>query len=151
MGVLKVVEKPLSWEETKTYREKIKHFGLIQFVKNYNRMKEKEDFAFKWGDEVEHYIINIDETNKTTSLCLKGDEVLNKLHALNSGLPEDQQIEWKPEYSDFMVEAWRPIQRFIGSTGSRRRQHADSNGSSVEGFGRARKDGDDGSLSPHRL
>ena len=53
MGVLKVVGKPLSWEETKVYREKIKLFGLIQFVKNYNRMKEKEDLrlngATKWN------------------------------------------------------------------------------------------------------
>ena len=105
MGVLKVGGNPLSWEQTKVYREKIKLFGLIQFVKNYNRMKNKEDFAFKWGDEVEHYIVNVDETNKTTSLCLNGDKVLSKLHALNSGLPENQQIEWKPEYSNFMVES----------------------------------------------
>ena len=105
MGVLKIVGNPLSWEQTKVYSKKIKYFGLIQFVKNYNRMKKKEDFGFKWGDEVEHYIINVEKTSKTASLCLNGEKVLKKLYALNSSLPKKQQIDWRPEYSEFMVES----------------------------------------------
>ena len=90
MGALNVFGNHLSDEGIKHYIEKIKHFGLCQFVNNYNRMKTKENFSFKWGDEIEHYIISVNEKNKTINLCLSGDEFLKKMKKFNRSLPIKQ-------------------------------------------------------------
>ena len=84
---------------------KIKKQGLEQFVHNYKRMQNKGDYPFKWGDEVEQFIVRVDDENKTVRLALKGTEVLEKLVKLNQTLDAESSIDWKPEVGEFMAES----------------------------------------------
>ena len=44
--------KPLSWAETKKHVELVKKAGVLQFLANYHRLKERPRDELKWGDEV---------------------------------------------------------------------------------------------------
>ena len=44
--------KPLTWEETRKYVELVKRTGALQFLANYNRLKDRPRDELKWGDEV---------------------------------------------------------------------------------------------------
>lgn len=44
--------KPLSWAETRKHVELVKRTGALQFLANYNRLKDRPRDELKWGDEV---------------------------------------------------------------------------------------------------
>ena len=43
---------PLSWSETKQYRDEVWKRGVLQFLHIYNREKDRDNDGLKWGDEV---------------------------------------------------------------------------------------------------
>lgn len=43
---------PLTWEETEKYADHVRKHGIIQFVKLYHRLKDRQNDCLKWGDEV---------------------------------------------------------------------------------------------------
>ena len=51
MGLL-AVGHPMSWDETKKYAEHVRQHGIIQFIKTYHRLKDRQDQFLRWGDEV---------------------------------------------------------------------------------------------------
>ena len=44
--------KPLTWAETKKHVELVKRTGVLQFLANYQRLKDRPRDELKWGDEV---------------------------------------------------------------------------------------------------
>ena len=51
MGLL-TVGRPLSWEESKKYVDKVRHDGVAQFIAAYKRLKDRKNDELKFGDEV---------------------------------------------------------------------------------------------------
>ena len=51
MGLL-TVGRPLSWEESKKYADKVRHDGVAQFIAAYKRLRDRKDDELKFGDEV---------------------------------------------------------------------------------------------------
>lgn len=48
---------PLSWEETEKYANHVRQHGIIQFIKLYHRLKDRQNDCLKWGDEVLYSMI----------------------------------------------------------------------------------------------
>ena len=51
MGLLSEGQ-PLSWEETQALAEHVREHGARQFVHLYNKLRDRQGDALKWGDEV---------------------------------------------------------------------------------------------------
>lgn len=51
MGLL-TEGSPLTWEETEKYADHVRKHGIIQFIKLYHRLKDRQNDCLKWGDEV---------------------------------------------------------------------------------------------------
>ena len=51
MGLLSEGE-PLSWEETKKLADHVRRHGIIQFINQYHRLKDRSKDCLMWGDEV---------------------------------------------------------------------------------------------------
>ena len=51
MGLLSEGE-PLSWEETKKLADHVRRHGIIQFINQYHRLKDRSKDCLRWGDEV---------------------------------------------------------------------------------------------------
>jgi hypothetical protein len=49
---------PLNWEQSKQYHSYIKEHGILQFLHIYQRMKDRANDSFLWGDEVNKNKIN---------------------------------------------------------------------------------------------
>jgi len=43
---------PLSWEETKKLADHVRKHGVIQFINQYERLKDRPKDCLLWGDEV---------------------------------------------------------------------------------------------------
>ena len=46
---------PLAWEEIKPYTDHVRKHGILQFIIQYNKLKNRTNDCLKWGDEV-HWI-----------------------------------------------------------------------------------------------
>ncbi|KAK3602244.1 hypothetical protein CHS0354_034479 [Potamilus streckersoni] len=103
MGLL-TEGSPLSWEETKAYADHVRQHGVIQFLKQYNKLKERTKDCLYWGDEVEYMLVKFDHQNKKAVLLLHGSEVLHKLQQQQKEHSQDQLTTWHPEYAAYMVE-----------------------------------------------
>lgn len=94
--------KTLTWEESAPYRQYIKDHGILQFVALYNRLNNRPQDEFKWGDEVEYVLVKIPEDGFAT-ICTesaKYQKIGNELAA-----EENLNIKLLPEYGSFMIEA----------------------------------------------
>ena len=81
--------------------------GIAQFLAIYKKARNREDTAFKWGDETEYTIVKFDHKNIKVRVCLRGDEIVNQLQAeteLNSEMGKDNEILWAPEVGGYMIE-----------------------------------------------
>lgn len=43
---------PLTWEETKKWTDHVRKHGIIQFINQYHRLKDRSRDCLMWGDEV---------------------------------------------------------------------------------------------------
>ena len=43
---------PLTWEETKKHADHVRKHGIIQFINQYKKLKERKKDVLYWGDEV---------------------------------------------------------------------------------------------------
>ena len=46
---------PLSWEETKKHADHVRKHGIIQFINQYYKLKDRKGDCLRWGDEVNLY------------------------------------------------------------------------------------------------
>ena len=106
MGLLSEGE-PLSWEETHKYADHVRQHGVEQFVHLYNRLNVRRGDILKWGDEIEYFIIRIDDASKTARVSMRAEELLRRLQeperkAATTG--EALKSLWRPEYSSYCIE-----------------------------------------------
>jgi glutamate--cysteine ligase catalytic subunit len=55
MGLLSV-GTPLRWEEAKEYSREVRRRGIDQFIRTYERLRDRPQDELKWGDEVSIYL-----------------------------------------------------------------------------------------------
>ena len=48
---------PLDWSEIKPYADHIRKHGILQFISQYNKLKNRSNDCLKWGDEVSYHFI----------------------------------------------------------------------------------------------
>ena len=51
MGLL-TVGTPLPWEDAKKYSEHVREHGIKQFLRTYEKTKNRQKKCLLWGDEV---------------------------------------------------------------------------------------------------
>ncbi|GFS80159.1 glutamate--cysteine ligase catalytic subunit [Nephila pilipes] len=103
MGLL-TEGSPLSWEETKKYADHVRRHGIVQFIKLYHRLKDRQNDCLKWGDEVEYMVIKFDHSNQTAKVCLKAEKLLSILQEKEKENPGDVKALWRPEFGAYMIE-----------------------------------------------
>jgi len=124
MGLLSEGQ-PMEWEDMKAWQEHVRKYGVEQFIRLYNRLKDEQGRVLKWGDEVEYIIVKLDHDNKKAKLSLKAKELLDVLiepeekykTEVESTGSSDIKLPslWRPEYASYMVEG-TPGGPYGGST-----------------------------------
>ncbi|GFS51864.1 glutamate--cysteine ligase catalytic subunit [Trichonephila inaurata madagascariensis] len=95
---------PLSWEETKKYADHVRRHGIVQFIKLYHRLKDRQNDCLKWGDEIEYMIIKLDHANQTAKVCLKAEKLLSVLQEKEKENLDGVNALWRPEFGAYMIE-----------------------------------------------
>ncbi|KAL4217769.1 hypothetical protein ACF0H5_022508 [Mactra antiquata] len=95
---------PLTWEETKAHADHVRKHGIIQFLNEYKRLRDRKKDVLYWGDEVEYTLVKFDHEKKVARLCLRAEDVLNELQKEEKNHPDDHPTTWRPEYASYMVE-----------------------------------------------
>ncbi|ESO07411.1 hypothetical protein HELRODRAFT_76604 [Helobdella robusta] len=96
---------PLSWEESKRVADHVRKHGIIQFINQYNKLKDRSKDCLLWGDEViEYMLVNLNDKTKKAALVLNAQPILEKLMEDEYKHPEEHQTTWRPEYASYMVE-----------------------------------------------
>ncbi|KEG14165.1 gamma-glutamylcysteine synthetase [Trypanosoma grayi] len=73
--------------------------GILQFLTMYRKHREKTDFPFLWGEEVEHHLVRVE--GGKVRLSLNASNALERLTQMNG----DENAGWRPEYGSFMMES----------------------------------------------
>ncbi|KAL8434551.1 hypothetical protein Efla_000067 [Eimeria flavescens] len=111
MGFLGIGE-PLGWAESLPFQAAIKRRGIRQFLQLLKQFKDYQG-SVKWGDEIEVFIVRVDEKRKEMRLALEaGPSILEmqrreaEWRAEHQGAlePYDGAL-WQPEYASYMIEA----------------------------------------------
>eukprot|EP00820_Chromera_velia_P017227 Cvel_26599.t1-p1 / transcript=Cvel_26599.t1 / gene=Cvel_26599 / organism=Chromera_velia_CCMP2878 / gene_product=Glutamate--cysteine ligase catalytic subunit, putative / transcript_product=Glutamate--cysteine ligase catalytic subunit, putative / location=Cvel_scaffold3188:17047-19055(+) / protein_length=200 / sequence_SO=supercontig / SO=protein_coding / is_pseudo=false len=103
---------PLSWKKAQRVLNYVKRHGVLQLLHLYNLNKDRKDTSLKWGEEIEFTVVQCDKTADGSTVRL-----LNNAHTLIEQLDKNEEqlkkqggaevvlSEWRPEYSQNMVEA----------------------------------------------
>jgi len=104
----------MTWEEMKSWQEHVRKYGVKQFIKLYNRLKDEKGRELKWGDEVEYIIVKLDHDQKKARLSLKAESLLDQLIQPEEKMKEEMAKQgksdivlkslWRPEFASYMVE-----------------------------------------------
>ncbi|KAM0752181.1 GCS-domain-containing protein [Meredithblackwellia eburnea MCA 4105] len=110
MGLL-ALGTPLPWSEARHHADYVRHHGINQFLKIWNRLKDRTGDVLLWGDEIEYMVISYDDPAKNARLSLRQTEILLDLQ-------EDAKRRMKempgreacipvfhPEYGRYMLES----------------------------------------------
>ena len=119
MGFLEVGE-PYTWTESREdgIIEYIRQHGVGQFLAMWDKVKDINNDAFKWGDELEYQILVRNEESGTVRCSLRGADILEELRQREESTPNDdpsvaEGCSWVPEYGSWMVEG-TPSQPYLG-------------------------------------
>jgi glutamate--cysteine ligase catalytic subunit len=88
---------PLTWADTKEYVQLVKQTGVLQFLSNYHRLKDRPPDELKWGDEIEYALISLDDEKKRAQVHLIGPDILQNLQGTQLNDPENHPSKWGPE------------------------------------------------------
>mmetsp|Transcript_21607 Transcript_21607/g.29681 ORF Transcript_21607/g.29681 Transcript_21607/m.29681 type:complete len:754 (+) Transcript_21607:73-2334(+) len=95
----------LDWDEAKKHAKYIREHGIVQFLKQYQKVKDRKEDYLKWGDEIEYMIVTMNSQERTVCICLTAAEHLPKLQKDEIEDPETCSSCWRPEYGSFMLES----------------------------------------------
>uniref|UniRef100_T1IQF3 Innexin n=1 Tax=Strigamia maritima TaxID=126957 RepID=T1IQF3_STRMM len=95
---------PLNWEETKRLADHVRKHGVLQFINQYHKLKDRQGDTLMWGDEVEYCLIKYDNEKKRALVSLRALEILQKLQEKELNNPEKVKSLWRPEYASYMIE-----------------------------------------------
>jgi len=109
----------------KKWQQHVRQFGVQQFVRLYNKLKDEPGRTLKWGDEVEYIIVKLDHEGKKARVSLRAKELLDKLMGPEEAMKDEVaktgassvnlRSLWRPEYASYMVEG-TPGGPYGGST-----------------------------------
>jgi len=104
MGLLSQLGETYTFEEAKKFFEEIKHKGVIQFLKLYQKFHQKKltNPPVLWGDEIETHILNMNPETKEVKLQCDIQYIYNKFEEINKAQTQEFQIQ--PEYGAWMLE-----------------------------------------------
>jgi glutamate--cysteine ligase catalytic subunit len=103
MGLL-TLGTPLTWEEAKKHADQVRSQGIQQFIRIFNRVKDRQRDVLLWGDEIEYMLLEFDPISETVKVSLRAQELLKELKGrddINSGR---LNMNWAPEYARYMIE-----------------------------------------------
>ncbi|KAL8455250.1 hypothetical protein Emag_000920 [Eimeria magna] len=112
MGYLGVGQ-PLGWAESLPYQAAIKRRGIRQFLQLLRQFKDYEG-AMKWGDEIEVFIIRVDEKRREMRLALIAGSSITEMNRREAAARQETHQRgfepyegalWQPEYASYMIEA----------------------------------------------
>eukprot|EP00405_Crypthecodinium_cohnii_P023776 CAMPEP_0206492154 /NCGR_PEP_ID=MMETSP0324_2-20121206/45762_1 /ASSEMBLY_ACC=CAM_ASM_000836 /TAXON_ID=2866 /ORGANISM="Crypthecodinium cohnii, Strain Seligo" /LENGTH=599 /DNA_ID=CAMNT_0053974161 /DNA_START=199 /DNA_END=1994 /DNA_ORIENTATION=+ len=96
------VRVPLPWEEAKQHVELCKEKATRQFLALWKNNKDRNDEALKWGEEVEYYVVDLQEGG--AKAALRADEILRALGSETGGEDPTKGAGWRTEYGNMMIE-----------------------------------------------
>lgn len=115
----------MEWEDMVDWQAHVRKYGVDQFIRLYNRLKNEMGRKLKWGDEVEYIIVKMDHKAKKARVSLRAKELLDQLTVAEEQMKEEvartgsSDVElsslWRPEYASYMVEG-TPGHPYGGST-----------------------------------
>ncbi|GAM26189.1 hypothetical protein SAMD00019534_093640 [Acytostelium subglobosum LB1] len=94
----------LGWEDSEKFIDYVKKHGVQQLLNIWKNNKDRMGDSFKWGDEVEYIMLNVDENTNDIKLSLRSHEVLAQLMQKEKADPQNVEFLWRPEYGRFMIE-----------------------------------------------
>lgn len=95
---------PMYWPDIKPHANFIRKEGIKQFIRLYNKCKDRKDECLKWGDEVEFMLVRFDHVNRNVKLSLKAKKILNIMDEREINEGECRKALWRPEFGAYMVE-----------------------------------------------
>ena len=95
---------PLPYIEATKYHKHVQLHGVIQFINNFLKNKDREDPVFKWGDEIEYSIVRFDHENNKVLLCSRTEHIIPITDEREEEEGSKRQVIWRPEYNSFMIE-----------------------------------------------
>ena len=100
MGFLLDLGEFLTYEESKKIQENIKRQGVTQFLKLYKKnknIKMSKCSDFRWGDEIEYQVINLDKEQNKVRIQT------NNEYLFEENL-DNEEFELHKEYGSWLVE-----------------------------------------------
>ncbi|KAG9017095.1 hypothetical protein FRB90_001776 [Tulasnella sp. 427] len=106
MGLI-VDGEVLPWDQGRNFADHIKDHGIIQLLNIWTTSKDRQNFPFKWGEEIECMIIAFDDKEKNAKLALCQEELLPKLkgYVSASGGQSRTMPSFQSEYGRYMIES----------------------------------------------
>ncbi|KAJ5861291.1 glutamate-cysteine ligase-like protein [Penicillium soppii] len=92
----------LSWKEILANQGDLSRLASEQCISLWNQYKHLDNYPPLWGDEIEYLIVSLDRQNKTATLALKQQDVLEKWEVYSQG--RQMAFQLHPESMIFMVE-----------------------------------------------
>ncbi|KAI6121726.1 glutamate-cysteine ligase-domain-containing protein [Pisolithus sp. B1] len=118
MGLL-FLGTPLTWDEAKKHADHVRNHGITQFLRIWDRVKDRTGDELLWGDEVEYMVVAFDDEKKNAKLSLRQTEILKELGNIVGTLSSDTSPpasvpKFHPEYGRYMLES-TPGSPYTGS------------------------------------
>lgn len=95
---------PMYWSDIKQHANFIRKEGIKQFIRLYNKCKDRKDECLKWGDEVEFMLVRFDHVNRNVQLSLKARYILEIMDHREMEEGASRKALWRPEFGAYMVE-----------------------------------------------
>lgn len=97
---------PLAWHESRDVIDYVKLHGLHQLLHIWSLNKDREDYALRWGEEVEYNMMEVTETTSrvyadATSMV----EELGVREHMRTRVWTEAASDWHPEFANHMIEA----------------------------------------------
>lgn len=103
----------MEWKDMVEWQKHVRKYGVEQFIRLYNKLKNDSGRGLKWGDEVEYIIVKLDHEQKKARVSLKADSLLKTLNQPEEEMKRKETNSetdirlpslWRPEYASYMVE-----------------------------------------------
>ncbi|EGG07347.1 uncharacterized protein MELLADRAFT_74707 [Melampsora larici-populina 98AG31] len=107
MGLL-ALGTPFDWPECSLYANHVRRNGIAQLIKLWDKTHCQVGHQLLWGDEIEYFLISLDQSSNHVNLSLSQLEVLQQLRSINTlQLPSSIDVlpTFHQEYGRFMLES----------------------------------------------
>lgn len=96
--------RPLEWAETQSHANHVRQHGILQFIRMFREIEQRQGDVLKWGDEIEYNVIHMDPDQQVARVSLRAQELLRQLQVPELAGKPDLPSLWRPEYAAYMVE-----------------------------------------------